>query len=439
MKIIVKQTLIGIKHRINANPKLKIKIMSILNRFPMLKARLKRIHYHQVSHTSLISNRTSRELLVDITHVYSDDLKTGIQRVVRSILNELENNDAIENIDVQPIFLTDRNGYWHYRYVKDTDTIVIPKVKDIFLGLDLNAGVTEAAFAGLFDDWKLRGVQINFVVYDILPILHPYWWQDGIGLAHEAWLKTLLHYSDQIICISKSVSNDVREYLIQHTADIHNQPAVNWFHLGADIDSSLPSKGISEDAQYVLNRLKSEPSFLSVGTIEPRKGYKQTLNAFEKLWLDGMNINFVIVGKQGWMVDELAAKIRNHPELNKRLFWLEGISDEYLEKVYAASICLIAASEGEGFGLPLIEAAQKELSIIARDILVFREVAGEYAYYFKNNHDTEALADTIAGWLALYKGNNQTKSDKMPWMTWEQSTHKLVDIITKNKIRSEKK
>lgn len=29
-------------------------------------------------------------------------------------------------------------------------------------------------------------------------------------------------------------------------------------------------------------------------------------------------------------------------------FGLQGISDEYLEKVYAVATCLIAASEGEG-------------------------------------------------------------------------------------------
>lgn len=44
-----------------------------------------------------------------------------------------------------------------------------------------------------------------------------------------------------------------------------------------------------------------------------------------------------------------------------------------------SSTCLIAASFGEGFGLPLIEAAQHGLPIMARDIAVFREVAKEYA------------------------------------------------------------
>lgn len=425
----MKKIIISLKQRINTHPELKMKIMSILNRFPALKARLKRINYHQVSYTSLISSRTNRELLVDITHVYTHDLKTGIQRVVRSILNELENNDAIKDIDVQPIFLTDQDGFWHYKYVKDTDIIVIPKVKDIFLGLDLNAAVTEAGFAGLFDDWKLRGVQIDFVVYDILPILHPYWWQQGVGLAHEAWLKTLLHYSDNIICISKSVSDDVSEYLNKHISEIHNQSTINWFHLGANIDNSTPSKGMPDDAESVLNQLTSKPSFLMVGTIEPRKGQNQTLLAFEKLWEDSIDINLVIVGKQGWMVDELATKMRRHPEYNRRLFWLEGVSDEYLEKVYTAATCLIAASEGEGFGLPLIEAAQYKLPIIARDIPVFREVAGEFAYYFKNENDPSVLAVTIREWLKLYKANNHPESDKMRWLTWQESTKKIVNLL----------
>jgi glycosyltransferase involved in cell wall biosynthesis len=119
-----------------------------------------------------------------------------------------------------------------------------------------------------------------------------------------------------------------------------------------------------------------------VGTLEPRKGHQQALAACEQLWADGVDANQVIVGKQGWMVEALVERMTHHAELNRRLFWLDGISDEFLEQVYAASACLIAASYGEGFGLPLIEAAQHKLPIVARDIPVFREVAGSHAHYF---------------------------------------------------------
>jgi glycosyltransferase involved in cell wall biosynthesis len=163
----------------------------------------------------------------------------------------------------------------------------------------------------------------------------------------------------------------------------------------------------------------------------------QAIAAFEKLWEQGVNATLVIVGKEGWgplpdnqrrTIPKIVNKLRNHPELNKRLFWLEGISDEYLEKIYAASTCLIAASEGEGFGLPLIEAAQYKLPIIARDLPVFREVAGDHAFYFEGLAP-ESLAQAIRTWSALNDQAQTPGSDKMPWLTWEQSALELIKVI----------
>lgn len=432
MKRVLIKLVINMKYHIRPYPRLEHSIKKVVNHFPALKAKLKQVGNQKTFYASFVSTRKNRELLIDVTNVYADDLKTGIQRVVRSIVNELKNIDSLENIDIQPVFLTDRSGYWCYRYVNEPAEMVVPKAKDIFLGLDFNVTVTEASYAGLFTDWKSRGVQICFVVYDILPILHPHWWYDGVSQAHEEWLKTVISYSDKVFCISQTVSNDVKKYITLHPSSIQNKPSIDWFHLGADVDNSVPSKGIPENAEAVLNQFGSKPSFLMVATVEPRKGHEKTLIAFEKLWADQVDVNLVIVGKAGWLVNDLVQKIRRHIELNKRLFWLEAISDEYLEKVYAASTCLIAASEGEGFGLPLIEAAQHKLPIIARDITVFREVAGEHAYYFPNDSSPEVLTDVVKEWLELNKGNLNPKSDNMPWLTWAQSAQKITELMMLN-------
>ena len=198
--------------------------------------------------------------------------------------------------------------------------------------------------------------------------------------------------------------------------------------MGADIASSMPSAGFPKDAQKVLAQLKARPSFLMVSTIEPRKGHAQTIAAFESMWAEGLDANLVIVGKRGWLVDALISKIEQHTALNVRLFWLEGISDEYLEKVYAASTCLIAASEGEGFGLPLIEAAQHHLPMIARDIPVFREVAGDHAFYFEGL-TPPSLANALREWLGLFKLGEHPQSVNMPWLTWEQSADQLKQAV----------
>jgi glycosyltransferase involved in cell wall biosynthesis len=167
-----------------------------------------------------------------------------------------------------------------------------------------------------------------------------------------------------------------------------------------------------------------------VGTLEPRKGHRQAIAAMERLWTDGVDASLVIIGQQGWNMDDLAKRIQEHPEHDERLFWLQGVSDEMLEEIYRSAHVLLAASEGEGFGLPLIEAARHGLPIIARDIPVFREVAGEQAYYFRGE-EAQDLAEALRRWLAL--GDNVPASTGITWLTWRQSSRELLDVVIGNR------
>jgi glycosyltransferase involved in cell wall biosynthesis len=204
--------------------------------------------------------------------------------------------------------------------------------------------------------------------------------------------------------------------------------AIGWSHNGADLTVPATRAGLSNASQAALTALGNGPSFLMVGTIEPRKGYAQVLTAFEKLWDSGHDVRLVIIGRPGWMVEELVEKLRRHPKLGSLLFWLEDVSDVDLDRIYGACTCLIAASEGEGFGLPLIEAAQHGLPILARDIRVFREIAGEHASFFKGR-TPEALAEAITKWLKLRAQNRQPASESIPWVTWAQSADRLKTIL----------
>jgi glycosyltransferase involved in cell wall biosynthesis len=68
--------------------------------------------------------------------------------------------------------------------------------------------------------------------------------------------------------------------------------------------------------------------------------------------------------------------------------------------------------------------------ILARDIPVFREVAGEHAFYF-SGLEPEALAKAVKEWFELYKEGRHPKSDAMPWLTWKESTQWLLDVLFK--------
>lgn len=271
------------------------------------------------------------------------------------------------------------------------------------------------------------GVKVNFVLYDLLPLLKPEFFPDDTFSDHRQWVM-LSQHMDGVFCISKTVAIELEHWLAQNADSRVRKLNVEWFHIGADIESSRPSMGLPDSATSVLQKITNTVSFLSVGTIEPRKGQSQTLAAFEELWAEGSEATLVLVGKRGWNVDELADRLLTHPMANTKLFWLDGISDEYLERVYAACTCLIAASEGEGFGLPLIEAAQHGMPIIARDLPVFKEVAGDHAFYFGGDTAGD-LTSAMKAWLELYSQNTHPSSTQMGWLTWEESTQQLKRLI----------
>jgi glycosyltransferase involved in cell wall biosynthesis len=395
--------------------------------------------------TSLPDRKIPRQVLVDVSATCRNDLKTGIQRVVRALVWELIHTPP-PGYRIEPVYLTDEGGSWHYRYARTwtsrlleippgwlADESVEAFADDVLLVADFTSRfAVEAEQSGLFFRMKEAGVSIHFIVYDLLPILTPEFFPPG-QFGFTDWIRTVSRISDGALCISRSVAEDLRIWISNHPQGRVRTMDVDWFHLGADIDRSAPTSGLPKNARRQLSVINSSPSFLMVGTIEPRKGYLQVIEAFTKLWLDGAQINLVIVGKEGWLglpdsqrrtIPAIIERLKSHPESGRRLLWMDGASDEFLLSLYDSCTCLIAASEGEGFGLPLIEAAQHKIPIIARNISVFKEVAGEHAFYFEGLAP-ENLSDAIRKWLELNSRGAAPSSRDMPWLSWKQSAHQV--------------
>jgi glycosyltransferase involved in cell wall biosynthesis len=376
-----------------------------------------------------------RQLLVDVTVLAESDAGTGIQRVTRAILMALI-SDPPPGYRIEPVRAVKGSGYVYARQftcrclslpeeIALVDEPVETACGDLFLGLDLCYDLIPE-MAPWLEAQKRRGSRIVFVIYDLLSLSRPHQFYAEIPPAVCQWLKTLANISDGLVCISRAVADEVCRWLDKTEVKRRRPLSLGFFHLGADLRASLPSTGLSPDAPMVFKTLSSEPGFLMVGTLEPRKGHRQVLEAMELLWAEGSDVNLVIVGKQGWMIDDLVNRLKGHPRRDRQLFWLQGISDEMLEQLYHNSRALLAASQGEGFGLPLIEAARHGLPIIARDLPVFREVAGEHAYYFQGD-DPESLANALRFWLSL--GEAIPTSKDMPWLTWHQSSRQLLKVI----------
>ncbi|MFY8096145.1 MAG: glycosyltransferase [Niveispirillum sp.] len=398
---------------------------------------------------SLPRRRPARQLVVDVSAICRNDLQTGIQRVVRALTLALL-REAPAGWRVEPAALSDQGGVWHYRYMRRwtcglldipdewaTDDAVEFQAGDLLLGADfIGELATHADRGGVYDNLRAQGIGVHFIVYDLLPLLLPQVFPPG-GFGFGEWLRTVSRCADSVVCISAAVAQDMTQWAQANDPGRRLPLRVGWFHLGDDLENSNPSRGRPAEADTLLTALSSRPSFLMVGTIEPRKGHLQALAAFDLLWKTGADVNLVVVGKEGWRglpdalrrtIPEIVDKLSHHPQRGGRLLWLDDASDEFLDEVYGAAACLLAASDGEGFGLPLIEAARRGVPILARDLPVFREVAGAHAAFF-DAATPDQLADAVRRWLAARQAGTAPSSSGMSRRPWSDSARSLLAQI----------
>lgn len=389
-------------------------------------------------------------LFVDVSALAMEDLGTGVQRVVRAQLLGLLKSPP-PGYRVEPARIRTCNGTVQLAYARSyaarllglqryrlQDAPITFRAGDIFYMADLSAGaVALAAEGGLFERMRRAGVRIGVLVHDLLPLQLPDCFPPGAAEDHLRWLQGVCDAADLLIGVSAAVAQDVRDWLAVNPIASRPTPQVSHLHHGADISASSPTVGLPSAAARVFAALEQRPTFLMLGTVEPRKAYAQALDAFERLWATGTDVNLVIVGAEGWKglpnearrdIPQVVERLRGHPEANRRLFWLSKASDQYLKMVMARSTCLLAASYGEGFGLPLIEAGAEGLPILARDIPVFREVAGAHAAYF-TGHSPETLAAAISAWLNDYHAGRRPRTSALPSLTWAENVARLKTLL----------
>jgi glycosyltransferase involved in cell wall biosynthesis len=298
---------------------------------------------------------------------------------------------------------------------------------DVLLMLD-SSWASYEQFTDIYVLIRRRFGRVYTVVYDLIPILHPEFFPLDLVAIFSRWLTSATALSDGLVCISRSVADELIGYIGTAGLTYPRDLKIGYFNLGADIPLTNTDEPVRSSLSDYFQR-DSFPVFLMVGTIEPRKGHAFVLDAFEELWASGFNIGLCIAGRQGWNVKPFMARLKCHPEFQRRLFWAESPSDAEVIYGYQHAKALIFASIAEGFGLPIVEAAQHGLPVLCSDIPVFREVGGEHVTYFSLDSPA-CLAETVRAWL---RQPTPPDSSKIPWLTWEQSTAQLLDVILNNK------
>jgi glycosyltransferase involved in cell wall biosynthesis len=132
----------------------------------------------------------------------------------------------------------------------------------------------------------------------------------------------------------------------------------------------------------VIPKSFGRPHFVIVGTIEARKNHQLLLDIWRRMAASEPDPPIlVVIGQRGWEAEETIAMLDDPAMFGGSVVELGRCSDDELASIIAGARALLMPSFAEGFGLPVIEALELGTPVIASDLPVFREIAGDIPTY----------------------------------------------------------
>jgi glycosyltransferase involved in cell wall biosynthesis len=119
---------------------------------------------------------------------------------------------------------------------------------------------------------------------------------------------------------------------------------------------------------------------VAIGTVEPRKNLGLLLRALDHPAVAGSDIQFVVIGRRGWLADEILARLG--PKAAARVTFTGFVSEFVKYRLLKHAEFLVLPSVYEGFGIPAVEAMSLGKPVLAAMTSSFPEVIGDAGIYF---------------------------------------------------------
>jgi glycosyltransferase involved in cell wall biosynthesis len=231
----------------------------------------------------------------------------------------------------------------------------------------------------------------------------------------KSWTSRSVKKAKRILTISQNSQNAIiKEYRVAPEKVVVTYPGLTMVKRSQK--ANLKKYGIEGDF------------LLYVGTLQPRKNLEKLIEAFGLL--KNKKLKLVIVGKKGWLYDEIFKKVKKMA-LEKRVIFTGFVPNEDLGTFYQKAKCLVLVSLYEGFGLPVLEAMAHGCPVVASDVSSLPEVVGE-AGILVDPKKPEAIAQGIEKAMAnqeelIKKGYQQAK--KFSWEKCARETLKVLEAV----------
>ena len=218
-----------------------------------------------------------------------------------------------------------------------------------------------------FGHWLAKTRQRPIMmVHDLIPLTHPEYCRPGESERHASRMNAVLRSAAGILAISQDTMDRLSRFAAHQGLPM---PAAAVAPLAP---ASLP---LGLDTVPPMD----VPYFVVLGTIEPRKNHLMLLQVWRELAerLGSATPHLVLIGQRGWECENVVDLLERCQALRGLVHELPRCGDAELARYLKHARALLFPSFAEGYGMPLVEAYSLGLPVVASDLPVFKEIAGD--------------------------------------------------------------
>ena len=213
---------------------------------------------------------------------------------------------------------------------------------------------------------RREGARFVPLIHDLIPLTHPEYTRPPQIGRHAARIATTAALADGIIVNSAATE----AVLLDHLAPHGRVPPITVAPLG------------TRTIRGPRAPLPTEPYFVCLGTVEPRKNHQLLLHLWRDMASEGRSgPRLLLCGRRGWENENVLDLLERCAALRGLVLELGTLPDSRVTELLAGARALLFPSFAEGYGLPVAEALSLGVPVLCSDLPALREVGGAVPEY----------------------------------------------------------